>query len=72
MSTLALFLSRTFTTFVDHVLTGPSLTADLVDILPTKARERVRPTWLPEGEAELIERLQARRAIRAGYREAQR
>lgn len=45
---------------------------DFIAILPTKARERVRPTWLPEGEAELIERLQARRAIRAGYREAQR
>lgn len=62
----------TLTTFLHHVFTARPLAADLVDILPTKARERVRPTWLPEGEAELIERLQARRAIRAGYREAQR
>jgi hypothetical protein len=49
-----------------------SLRADLIAILPVKARERVNPTWLPAGEAELNERLHARRIVRAGYREAQR
>lgn len=49
-----------------------SFLSQYIAILPQKARERIRPDWLPQGEAELNERLQARRLVRAGYREAQR
>ena len=45
---------------------------DLIAILPAKARERVRPDLLPPGEAELNERLAARKAVRRSYSEVQR
>jgi hypothetical protein len=49
-----------------------SLRADLIAILPVKARERVNPNWLPTGEAELNATLQARKSVRVAYQEAQR
>lgn len=45
---------------------------EFIDMLPQRARDRVRPTWLPEGEAELGERCKRHKLVRAGYREAQR
>jgi hypothetical protein len=45
---------------------------DLIAILPAKARERVRPDLLPQGEAELNERLAARKAVRKAYSQVQR
>ena len=43
-----------------------------VAILTQRERDRVRPDLLPAGEADLREACKARRAIREGYREAQR
>lgn len=62
----------TLTTFLHYVLTGPTLTGDFLDMLPQRARDRVRPDLLPAGEVEQRERLNVRRTVRAGYREAQR
>jgi hypothetical protein len=45
---------------------------DLIAILPAKARERVRPDLLPQGEAELNARLAARKAVRRAYSKVQR
>jgi len=46
---------------------------DFIAILTQRERDRVRPDLLPDPrEAEDRERLQARRIIRQGYREAQR
>ena len=41
---------------------------DLIAILPAKARKRVRPDLLPQGEAELNAELQARRKHRDAER----
>ena len=43
-----------------------------LQIVPTRALERVRPSWLPQGEVELNERLKDRRERRKAYSEAQR
>lgn len=43
----------------------------LLQIIPTRALERVRPTWLPQEQSELNERLRERRERRKAYSEAQ-
>jgi len=45
---------------------------EFIDMLPQRARDRVRPDLLPAVEVEQRESLKARRLVRAGYREAQR
>jgi len=45
---------------------------DFIAILPQSARERIRPTWLPQGEAELNSRLKRRKSRRMAYSEVQR
>lgn len=45
---------------------------DFLQIISTRALERVRPDWQPEGQTDLNERLKARRERRKAYSEAQR
>ena len=45
---------------------------DFLQIIPTRALKRVNPDWLPKGEAELNERLEAVAARRKVYSEVQR
>ncbi len=45
---------------------------EFIDMLPQRARDRVRPDLLPALEVEQRERLNARRIVRKGYQEAQR
>lgn len=45
---------------------------DFLQIIPTRALERVRPSWQSEGQHDLTDRLKARRERRKVYSEAQR
>jgi len=45
---------------------------EYIAILPQSARERVRPSWLPQGEPELTTRLRERKTRRLAYQEVQR
>ena len=67
----ALFRNESLRAFVSHVFTKPSVRTDFIATLPTSARERVNPDWLPKGEAELNAALQARKSVRVAYSEAQ-
>ena len=72
MPIMALFRAGTLSTFRNHTVSNGTLTGAFINILSQRERDRVRPDLLPAGEVDLRERCKARRAISAGYREAQR
>jgi hypothetical protein len=45
---------------------------EYIAILPQSARERVRPSWLPQGEPELTTRLCERKTRCLAYQKLQR